>query len=60
MVDNFYNNKLIDLDLKKLYWCWMFNMKYIIGFKINIYIFGFWEDVIIFELFFLIFWLDMD
>lgn len=59
MVDNFYNNKLIDLDLKKLYWCWMFNMKYI-GFKINIYIFGFWEDVIIFELFFLIFWLDMD
>lgn len=28
MVDNFHNNKLIDLDLKKLYWCRMFNMKH--------------------------------
>lgn len=37
MVDNFHNNKLIDLDLKKLYWCRMFNMKHI-GFK-NIYIY---------------------
>lgn len=38
MVDNFHNNKLIDLDLKKLYWCRMFNMKHI-GFKTNIYIY---------------------
>lgn len=38
MVDNFHNNKLIDLDLKNIYWCRMFNMKHI-GFKTNIYIY---------------------